>query len=51
MEYFIYPLEEPVYVEECLLCTDWTTEGRGCLRRKEPLLPRTMIVIDRWDLI
>jgi len=48
MEYFIYPLEEPVYVEECLLCTDWTTEGRGSLRRKEPLLPRTMTVIDRW---
>src|SRR5712671_8196651 len=48
MEYFIYPLEEPVYVEECLLCTDWMTEGRGCLRRKEPLLPRTMTVVDQW---
>jgi len=40
--------QKPVYVEECFLCLDWMTEGKGSLRRKEPLLPRNMTVIDWW---
>jgi len=43
--------QEPVYVKEYFLCTDWSTEGRGSLRRKEPLLPRNMVVIDWWELV